>query len=200
MSYLQQQIASLRVEGLYGQFIPQELLYDLLRESVILQELRYHKHPPESLSESSTILANSGRKVFAILVEIGSVAQVADLISGGLLDGKLPFGEEDLSQHRERGVVTQFLKFQWDYLAPFWGDGSSSHKILAPQMILPYVSEELLSEGSFGKVFIVALKTSHQGFIRNAPGPVSCDTKLPNSRLASRLTVSLFFIKGNSNH
>lgn len=200
MSGLQQRIASLRVKGLYGQFIPQQLLYNLLTESVILQELRHHKHPPESLSESSTILASSGRKVFAILVEIGSVTQVADLISGGLLDGKLPFGEEDLSQHCDTGVVTQFLKFQWDYLAPFWGDGSSSHKILAPQTILPYVKEHLLSEGGFGKVFVVMLKTTHQGFVENAPASVRYNPKPPDSRLPWALTVVFCFVKGNSSY
>ena len=200
MSDLQQRIACLRVEGLYGQFIPQELLYGLLTESVILHELQQHEHPPESLLESSTILASRGRKVFAILVEIGSVTLVADLISGGLLDGKLPFGEEDLSQHCDSGVVIQFLKFQWDYLAPFWGDGSSSHKILAPQTILPYVTEQLLSEGGFGKVFVVVLKTTHQGFFQNAPGSVCYYTKPQGSKLPSKLTFVFPFITGDPSH
>ena len=111
-------------------------------------------------------------------MEIGCVAQVADLIFRGLLDGKLPLGRGDSIQHLDGGLVTLFLKFQWDYLAPVWGDGSSSHKMLAPQTILPYVKEQPLPEGSSGKVFIVALKTTHQGFIKNATGSVSHDNKL----------------------
>ena len=98
--------------------------------------------------------------MFAILVEIGTVKHTAEFLSGNVLDGKLPFLKGDLDHFKDPSLVVKFLKFQRDYLAPLWGDGSSSHKILAANAILPFTKEEFLSEGNFGKAFIVTFKAT----------------------------------------
>jgi hypothetical protein len=174
MTTLQQRIAALRVSGIHGDFIPQKRLSNLLSENEILEELRQNDYPPEDLSESTKILVKEGKKVFAILVEIGEVKHTADFLSASMLDGKLPAKEGDLDHFCESSLVIKFLKFQWDYLAPLWGDGSSSHKILEPRTILPFTREDFLSEGSFGKAFIVTLKATHQGFFDYTDDDVCC--------------------------
>lgn len=166
MLTLAERINALRIQGSYGSFIPQQRLIDLLTLREIREELRRHRHPPESLTEHSNILFHHGPKTFAILVEIGHLARVADFVSRNFLDGKLPYDEEQLKHHFEVGLVTPFMKFQWDYLAPMWGLGSSNHKFLPPQTILPFMKEVPISEGSSGKIFAVILSTSHQGFVR----------------------------------
>jgi len=195
MATLQQRITALRVPGIHGDFIPQQRLYDLISQTEILEELRRNDYPPEDLSESTNILFRDGRKVFAILVEIGAVQHIADYLSGNLLDGKLPFQDRDLEHFDDTSFAVQFQKFQWDYLAPIWGDGSSSHKILDAKAILPFTKEEFLSEGSFGKAYIVTFKATHQGFFKSANGDVRrlCYTYF-TCALLQALTVS--FSKG----
>ena len=168
MTTLQQRIAALRISGIYGDFIPQGELYALLSQEVILEELRKNKFPPEDLLEVAALLVKAGRKIFAILVEIDEVDYIADFLSNGLLDGKLEFRDEDLEKFNNPGLIVKFLKFQWDYLAPLWGDGSSSHKSLSTKSILPFTEEKFLSEGSSGKAFVVTLKSTHQGFFNRS--------------------------------
>jgi hypothetical protein len=172
MATLQQSIIALRVTGIHGDFIPQKSLFDLVTRTEIFEELRRNDYPPEDLSESSDILARAGRKVFAILVEIGAVKHTAEFLSGNLLDGKLPFLKGDLDHFKDPSLVVKFLKFQWDYLAPLWGDGSSSHKILAANAILPFTKEEFLSKGNFGKAFVVTFEATHQCFTECTGGDV----------------------------
>ena len=167
MKTLQQRIAALRISGAYGDFIPQGELYALMSQKVIFEELRKNEYPPEDLSEAASLLVEAGRKVFAILVEIDGVDYTADFLSSGLLDGKLDLRKEDLDKFNDPGLTVKFLKFQWDYIAPLWGDGSSSHKALSTRSILPFTEEKYLSEGSFGRVFIVTLKSTHQGFSKH---------------------------------
>lgn len=174
MTTLQQRVAALRVTGIYGDFIPQKRLFDLISRTVILEELRRNNYPPEDLHESSDILAKDGRKVFAILVEIGAVGYTAEFLAGNLLDGKLPLQEGDLDHFDDTSLRVKFQKFQWDYVAPLWGVGSSSHKILSVREILPFTKEDFLSEGSSGKAFIVTLKATHQGFTECADDDVCC--------------------------
>ncbi len=164
MSILQQRIAALRVSGLRGDFIPQGDLHALVSQPVIIGELRHNNHPPEDLSEAVDLLVTGGRKVFAILVELGAVDRIADFLSADLLDGKLPLRNEDLEHFNNPGLTVKFLKFQWDYIAPLWGDGSSSHKVLSTRSILPFTEEKPVSDGSFGRTFIVTLKSTHQRF------------------------------------
>jgi hypothetical protein len=172
MTNLKQQITALRVRGISGDFIPEKLLRDLISRHAILEELRRNDYPPEILSESSEEIAKYGQKMFAILVETGSMKYVAEFLSGNLLDGKLPLQERDLDYIGDTSFVVTFLKFQWDYLAPLWCRGSSSHKILATRTILPFIHEEFLSEGSFGKTFIVTFNATHQGIVQCPDGDV----------------------------
>lgn len=167
MTTLQQRINALRILGTHGDFIPQSSLYALLSRTVIADELRRNNYPPEELSEAADLLAAWGRKVFAILVEIDAVNSTAEFLSAGLLDGKLHLRQEDFNHFNDPGLTVKFLKFQWDYIAPIWGDGSSSHKVLSTEAILPFTEEKPVSEGSFGLTFMITLKSTHQGFFES---------------------------------
>jgi hypothetical protein len=92
------------------------------------------------------------------------VDHTTDLLSADLLDGKLHLRKEDFDPFKDPTLTVKFLKFQWDYIAPLWGYVSSSHKVLSPRSILTFAKAELVSEGGFGRAFIVTLKSTHQGF------------------------------------
>lgn len=176
MSGLQERIGSLRVSGVYGDFIPQGSLFALLDLRTITSELQKANHPVEDIFETAELLSRDGRKVFAILAELSALAHIHRFTSRGFLDAKLPFGQTDLLVslgQDQSGLCALFKRLQVDYVAPLWGDGLSSHKILDDEAVLPFVRERELSEGGFGRAIAVQLHSEHQGFFeeKGSVGP-----------------------------
>jgi len=167
MSGLQEHISSLRVSGVNGDFIPQGSLFTLLDLRTVTFELQKANHPVEDVFETAELISRDGRKVFAILAELSALAHINRFTSRGFLDAKLPFSKTDLLDilgQDQTGLCALFKKLQVDYLAPLWGGGSSSHKILIDEAVLPFVRERELSAGGFGRAIAVQLHPEHQGF------------------------------------
>jgi hypothetical protein len=113
-------------------------------------------------------IMQGGKKVFAILVLINSVHYLRSFIErdgfqGPGWDGRLPFLQES---HVESIIdcprsSASFYETQWVFLAPVFG-GDRSHRQLHDRVVLPFIKDEYLAEGGFGKISKVSLPRDYQ--------------------------------------
>ncbi|RYC59326.1 hypothetical protein CHU98_g6896 [Xylaria longipes] len=133
----------------------------------------------------------SYRKIFTILVLIEKADTIQEFLREGIHDGDLPLmklerdgkpGIFEFGRKSEEGKAAHSLKcfkgfsrmnfmnfedYQWAVLAPIFGRPRPKdvrHYNLEDQTILPFIEEEEVSEGGFGRISRVKIHPDHHNF------------------------------------
>jgi hypothetical protein len=77
------------------------------------------------------------------------------------LDEKLPRQVDELVVIlKSKAIAEEFYEFQWQFLAPVFSE-LKVHRLLHEETILPFLAEEYLGQGGFGKVYRTRIHESH---------------------------------------
>ena len=166
---MQAAIRRLRIKSTFNSryFIPDSDLRSCLDEVVVAEALKSCAIDFYKQDEFCDIICHGALKLFAILIAIGLQGQVGQFIErDGLqdlaLDSKLPFRREFALECLEDPVAAdEFCEKQWEFIAPLFAS-DRSHRILADDTVLPFIEDAELNQGSFGKIYKIALPLQHQ--------------------------------------
>ena len=149
--------------------VPTEALYQQLPESTIRQTLENSDINVVDLDETSQVVFQGARKIFAILVMLDEPCLILNFIASdqyqasSTLDHKLPLSEATLRTIVPR-LAERFYELQWEYLIPAL-NRSTVNRSLAPETILPFVKERYIGEGGFGVVYATTMLVSPLLFV-----------------------------------
>lgn len=116
--------------------------------------------------EALNSIMQGGQKVFAILVLTNNVHYLRNFIEADGFqrtgwDGRLPLQESHVESIIPCSTDSiKFYETQWEFLAPVFG-GDRSHRQLHDRVVLPFIKDEYLAEGGFGKISKVSLPRGH---------------------------------------
>lgn len=129
--------------------------------------------------EVSQLIAEGGRKTFAILVLLGKEKAIFDFVVNDqyqLLDAKLPLEKEKaMSILGDEKDSEDFYRTQWEFLAPILRKDRSHRKFEHCDTILPFLDQRKLDRGGFGDIYTITLHPFQQHLVdldRN--GKVKC--------------------------
>ena len=153
-------------------FLPENTLGQILQGIDILQTLRdpLFRVRPHKLESTVDFVLKEGRKIFAILVELGLERRLTQFIEYGIRDSALPVLEQQLEPVLE-SHSGQFVRCQWDYLAHRISKRDYSLKLRA-ECILPYVNQTWRGGGGFSTVYDVVVHPAHQDIDSEVNGTV----------------------------
>ena len=158
--------------------VPTEALYQQLPESTIRQTLENSDINVVDLDETSQVVFQEARKIFAILVMLDEPCLILNFIASInfqasptldhsqaslSLDHKLPLSEATL-RTIVPSLAERFYELQWEYLIPTL-NRSTLNRSLAPETILPFVKERCIGEGGFGVVYATTMLVSPLMFV-----------------------------------
>jgi hypothetical protein len=143
-------------------FLPQSSLDQILQEIDIRETLydpsfRIRAHKLESTFD---FVSKYGRKIFAILVELGLERSLTIFIEHWMHDAALPISKQQLEPILE-SYSGRFFQCQWDYLAHKLSKEVYDRKLSA-ECILPYVGQIEVGGGGFSTVYDVLVHPAHQ--------------------------------------
>lgn len=120
---------------------------------------------PEESPEVVQFIMKGARKIFAILILIREERTILKFIendqySKSNLDDKIPFSMETL-RNIDPDIAEFFYIQQWEFSTPYI-TGDISHRVLDENVVLPFLQEKFLAEGSFGVVHEVVIHRCSQ--------------------------------------
>ena len=171
MDLLRQKIVESRVRNCDARyFVPDSIIERLFNEESIANCVRESEIALHKRRECVHATRHGGRKVFAILILIGTTDRIVDflendqLLKEGSLDSRLPFSVDGLMKIlSDRRWAKEFYEWQWQLLAPFFKE-DTIHRVFDADTVLPFIESEELGRGGFGRVFEVLLPGTHHGF------------------------------------
>jgi hypothetical protein len=138
-----------------------------MSEDIVRDTVSKLKIDPINFPEISMVVNRGGKRTFAILVMLREEDAIWDLVKQDqfttlILDAKLPWSFDILQQilaPRDE-VAKEFVELQWEFISPVF-DKLKGHRLLHPDTILPYISEQRLTkeEGSFGAIYKTVVDT-----------------------------------------
>jgi hypothetical protein len=153
-------------------FLPENSLDQILQQANILETLRdpsFHvRH--HKLENTVDFVSKDGRKIFAILIELGLEHALTRFIEHEILDSALPLSEQELEPILE-SHSGRFIQCQWDYLAHRFSK-RAYHRKLSAECILPYVDQTKIGDGGFSTVYDVLVHPAHQDIDPEVKGTV----------------------------
>jgi hypothetical protein len=199
-----------RTQTSYGQsqeFLPEGDLYKLINPLSVGEELRNslgHMHTPTSIDgftrkicgESQVLLGvkrkiRTYRKIFALLVLVGTTASTPFFLEKAVSDLNLPLHPQPPEDDNDYGSIEStdafdyfenlnwspiqvrtFQEYQWKMLAPFFAKGKHGdviHYPLLEQHILPFLftsdaEKNAEKSGGFARVAMVRIHEAHHDF------------------------------------
>ncbi|KAH7080742.1 kinase-like domain-containing protein [Paraphoma chrysanthemicola] len=145
-------------------FIPGLRLCEVLSETAIRQALLAAQMKLHTVDEAVKYILKQGIRIFAILVLIEQVAATLTFIERGeLQDHRLPFKKKALRKllPETGSAIDDFEESQWEVIAPSFFRGAI-HRSLRKAIVLPFIKDEHIGNGAFGKVSEIALHPDHQ--------------------------------------
>lgn len=145
-------------------FIPERRLHESLTKDVIQAAMQAASVELYKVPELAEHILQRGVKIFAVLVLIGSTSTITKFAEKHEYhDSRLPFVVEFLQTVLSPAAARRFEERQWEVMAPQFNRGTI-HRLLDDDIVLPFMKEEDLGEGSFGAVFKIELNHDHQNF------------------------------------
>lgn len=108
----------------------------------------------------TAVILDKTPKIFSILVQVRQPELIVNFLYRKEHDSRLPLAPEALRDISPALNDTKFAKYQEEYLAPIFSRGDLHHE-LSPGSVLPFMEDEYLNAGGFGKVFAVVLDHQH---------------------------------------
>lgn len=143
---------------------PQDLRVLLTKDAIkkAVNECHFEEHDLPGIVSK---IHDQGITIFAILVWMKEEDAVLNFIEHDAMDARLPIEEgrakeivPDFGEHFSREV-------QWEFLPrTFEKNMSNNHVRIRKEVILPFIEESPLGEGSFGDVFLMSVVPSQQQF------------------------------------
>ena len=149
-------------------------LHEALPRSTIKREVEYFCSQQHQIPSIVDLIHRNGLRVFAILVLLRQEELILDFIESldDQVDNKLPFEQAQISRVSSR-VSTGFCsEVQWELIPHLFHSGGFHRKILN-DVILPYIQEGRLDEGSGGEIYKCDIAGGQH---RLSPRQVNLDT------------------------
>ena len=190
--------AMVESEGGQKRFLPNSMLEVIVSKEAVCAELMelLTEEKEETIRKYADLICSdqgpSFRKIFAILVLVEAVEDIVKFIAEGVTDQDLPLtnpmdsktvGAEIRRPNRPDDELkcfrrwrkfrrSQFLRWQWSFLAPVFSMGDEvelvKHFALSDDHILPFVKDSRYdadfkgtTDGGFGRVFKVQIHPAH---------------------------------------
>lgn len=157
------QLFSLRCMNAHRRwFVPQRPLRQLMTKDFIRDILRVSGTKTHHLDETTDIIFKNRIMIFSILILIRQPSTIATFIERDeLQDRKLPFELRILEKEFPPACAQEFYEKQWEFTAPGFFRGTLI-RALNENVVLPFIKDEMIGEGSFGKVYEIKLHPDNQ--------------------------------------
>lgn len=145
-------------------FVPEAGLFELLthRTIEIALEDPVFGFEPHQRGPVLAEVTESGRKLFAILVELRIEQRLKKCLEQNLSDSNLPILDETTLHGLFPESVTHFQKLQWEFVPLKFRE--HAHKDIESERVLPFVENEKVSSGGFSTVFKVKVHPLYHDF------------------------------------
>lgn len=150
-------------------FTPSHLVRDTLKPELVRQSLREHAVEQHQVDEATQVIVEGAWNVYAILIMIRKPQYILafikdDHLQRSTIDDKLPLDLEKLSKlFKDPITAREFFDRQWGFTAPLFSK-SVFIRSLPDKFVLPFLADEELGEGCFGKVYKIQVEHSFQRF------------------------------------
>ena len=163
---LRSQIEDNRVKSVSGQwFIPQSKVREIFSYDKIdlsVAELTTSVHDRLRLAES---IQQGGTITFAILVWMREEDSIVSFRNHECLDNQLPLNETRAQEISPEFGLTFAREYQWQFQPYYFTEGMyNHHRVITDGIIFPFVGEEHIAEGGFGKISELSIPDSMQEF------------------------------------
>jgi hypothetical protein len=149
-------------ERILDQVLNLEDVLSTLQDSVFAIDRHRQEH-------TAQIIVQEGRKVFAILLDIGCEHHLPFFIEEGLLT--VPIQRSQLTQGLSEIEIQKFESAQSEYLVHTFRKGVWMRRIPSSTR-LPYVDQKHIGGGGYSTVWSVSIYSPSQDFIPDAQGQV----------------------------
>lgn len=158
-------------------FVPEQNLYQLMTTEFTTAACSACQLPFHQTEGVVEFIMNGARKLFAVLILISEEPSILKFIENdqflaSSIDQKMPFSIGSLNDV-DRTIAPDFFRVQWEFCTPTFPP-AVLHRVLDNNIILPFLDEVKIAEGSFGVVYEVILHPSCQS-ICEVPNEVSND-------------------------
>ena len=163
-------------------FYPHQAVHELISPRVIHEIFTDQKLEPFAIDSAVQYLADvGGSRIFAILILIQRPHLFLEFIKDDQLqrrdpDHKLPYKKEELKHLLPSPTSEEFWDKQWEFTAPFFLE-SVVARVLPNEFVLPFLKENDLGEGSFGRVSNVQIEQSYLPSGSSWQGEVRSDNR-----------------------
>ncbi len=149
-------------------FIPNHKLREVMDSDSIRKVLLKSQMEMYRVSEAVEIIDKDAWIVFAILVLIKQPLHIISFIEDariqcGPIDHHLPFEQTKLEKLLPRTTARDFYEKQWEFTAPSFSRSVFMRKF-PHEFVLPFLNDETLGAGSFGRVHKIQIEHSYQNF------------------------------------
>jgi hypothetical protein len=150
-------------------FTPSHLVRDTLKPELVRQSLLECVVEQHQVDEATQVIIEGAWNVYAILIIIKKPQYILgfikdDHLQRSTINDKLPLDEEKLSKvFKDPITAREFYDKQWGFTAPLFSK-SVFIRSLPEKFVLPFLADEELGEGSFGKVYKIQVEHSFQRF------------------------------------
>ena len=158
-------------------FVPSHVVREVMTSESIRKVLVDSQIENHQVSEAVEIIRNGAWNVFAILILIKQPRSIVSFIEDdrmqrGPIDHRLPFELIKLKELLDGTIAQDFHDKQWEFTAPSFS-GSVFKRVLPDDIVLPFLSDKYLDEGSFGAIHRIKVDSSYQHFGHQAYQEVS---------------------------
>ncbi|KAL6694348.1 kinase-like domain-containing protein [Trichoderma pleuroticola] len=121
----------------------------------------------QQLEDIVAIVTSDGIRLLCILALLDQIDQLTNFLAHSTLDSRLPIREEaELQAIAPDLKPVFFTKYQWQFF-PWVFQKNYGHLVLHSRTVLPFISDEIIAEGSGGVVSAVEIPTQLQAFINS---------------------------------
>jgi hypothetical protein len=150
-------------------FTPSHLVRGTLKPELVRQSLLECAVEQHQVDEATQVIIEGAWNVYAILIMIRKPQYILafikdDHLQRSTIDDKLPLDLEKLSKVFKDPITTrEFYDRQWGFTALLFSK-SVLIRSLPEKLVLPFLADEELGEGSFGKVYKIQVEHFFQRF------------------------------------
>ncbi|CAG8950089.1 hypothetical protein HYFRA_00008323 [Hymenoscyphus fraxineus] len=176
MEEIQQQLSSLRKKSRCAGddkfFYPLSEVEELLTTNQIkacMSSIPVLSGNDRDLFRYATIVRETNVKTFAILLLNGHSKHILEFLFRREADSRIPHTEEGLD-FLPPLIARAFVERQWQFHPVIFGKGDIHRELQKPE-ILPFLEEEIVGQGGFGKVWKVKLYSTCQKLVTESSEP-----------------------------
>ena len=144
---------------------PDEIRQICTQDRIQLSIRRFCKNELDAARFARNIY-QSYTKIFAILLSIDAENQIKEFLLRREIDARLPYRKEGLDFLDEL-VASRFVDMQWafDPVILRRDQENGNHRHLQSRLVLPFLDEEFIDRGGFGRVYKVTVLWSCQDLL-----------------------------------